>query len=117
MRMRALDKWSAVSLATTVPSPVHGEPPRCLSDRIARLREIPRIHLVKARRSEIDADQFDLWRQPTGDLAAHVALAVEPIAVAAQGLHPHHAGNRGELCGQIVAARLDVDDMAAAENL
>src|SRR5580658_11198028 len=108
MRIRALDRWSAVSLATTVPSPVHGEPPRPLVDRIARLREIACIDLVEARRGEVDADEIELGRQAARDLGAQIALAIEPMAVAAQWLHAHHTRDRRKQIGQIIAARLDI---------
>src|SRR5258708_22161149 len=71
MRMRALDRWSAVSLATTAPSPVQGEPnlpPRQLLSGIARLLEIAGVDLVEARRGKADADQLDLRGEAPGDL-------------------------------------------------
>src|SRR5690349_9329176 len=78
--IRMPPRWSAVSLATTAPSPVHGEPsrrplrPRLLSG-IARLLEIAGIDFVEARRGKVDADQFDLGGEPPRDLGAQIALA------------------------------------------
>src|SRR5436305_9462793 len=64
MRIRALDRWSAVSLATTAPSPVHGDPVlppgRGLLRSIARLLEIAGVDLVEAGRGKVEADQLDL---------------------------------------------------------
>ena len=52
-----------------------------------------------------------------GDVGAQIALAVGAVAVGAQRLHPHHAGNGGELARHVDAVRLDIDDMAAAQHL
>src|SRR5205823_3662910 len=60
--IRAPPRWSAVSLATTVPSPVQGEPCRRASARLlsgmAGLLEIAVVDLGEAWRGEMDADQF-----------------------------------------------------------
>src|SRR6266852_8860145 len=64
MRIRALDRWSAVSLAITAPSPVHGEPrrrplgapPGRLLGSMARLLEIAVVDFVEAGRGEVDAE-------------------------------------------------------------
>src|SRR5216683_1983486 len=105
MRMRALDRWSAVSLAMTAPSPVHGEPrrrplgapPGCLLGSIARLLEIAVVDFVEAGRGEVDAEQLDLLGERPGDVGAQVALAIDPVALATlpriERLHPHHPGH------------------------
>src|SRR5579863_5678690 len=132
MRMRTLDRWSAVSLAMTAPSPVHGEPLRPPSGRLlggmARLVEIAVVDLVEARRGKVDAEQLDLGGEMPGDLGAQIALAIDPVALVvrpgAERLHPHHPGHRGKavgnapgICaGSFRGARLDIDDMAAAEH-
>src|SRR5439155_25437717 len=98
--MRALDRWSAVSLATTAPSPVHGEPARRPSGRlasaIARLLEIAGIDLVEARRGKVDADQLGVRSEQAGDLGAQIALTIDPVAPrvgrGAERLHPHDPG-------------------------
>src|SRR6266567_58895 len=89
MRIRALDRWSAVSLATTAPSPVQGEPlrpPRQLLSGIARLLEIAGVDLVEARRGKVDADQLDLRGEAPGDLGPQIALAIDPVALAVRPL-------------------------------
>src|SRR5258708_19370170 len=103
MRIRALDRWSAVSLATTAPSPVQGEPnrpPRQLLSGIARLLEIAGVDLVEARRGKVDADQLDLRGEAPGDLGAQIALAIDPVALAvlagAEELHPDDPGHSAE---------------------
>src|SRR5258708_31880200 len=128
MRIRALDRWSAVSLATTAPSPVQGDPsllpvgrpPRQLLSGIARLLEIAGVDLVEARRGKVDADQLDLRGEAPGDLRAHIALAIDPVALAvlagAEELHPDDPGHCREPLGDAGSARLDSDDMAAAED-
>src|SRR5579863_3197237 len=121
MRMRALDRWSAVSLAMTAPSPVHGEPRRPADWRrlggTAGLLEIARINLVETRGGEVDAEQIDLRGEAACDVGAQVALAVDAVALGTQRLHPHHPGYRGKSVGNVGAARLDIDDVAAAEHL
>src|SRR5260221_1315379 len=128
MRIRALDKWSAVSLATTAPSPVHGEPsllplgrpPRQLLSGIARLLEIAGIDLVEARRGKVDADQIDLGGEVSRDLGAQIALAIDPVALTAlagaEQLDPHDARQCGEPLLDAGPAHLDIDDVAAAEQ-
>ena len=102
MRILALDRWSAVSLATTAPSPVQGEPsrPPPLLRSIARLLEIAGVDLVEARRGKVDADQLGFRGEQTGDLGPHVALAGDPVALAVgcrvESLHLHDPGERGE---------------------
>src|SRR5215469_10991912 len=115
MRIRALDRWSAVSLAMTVPSPVHGDPR--LLDFIARLREIPGIDLVEARCGVMDAGQLDPFGEVPRDRRAQVALPVDAVTVAAQGLHANDARDLGEHLGNPVAACLDIDHIAAAQDL
>src|SRR6202043_1493494 len=128
MRMRALDRWSAVSFATTVPRPVQGEPrrraprdpPGRLLSGMAGLLEITVVDLVEARRGEIDADQLHLRGETARDLGPQIALAIDPVSPTVlpgtEFLHPHHAGNRGEALGDAGSARFDIDDMAAAEH-
>src|SRR5439155_1450421 len=73
-------RWSAVSLATTVPSPVQGEPrrrrpgasPGRLLSGIAGLLEIAGVDLVEARRGETDAGHLDHRGELAGDLGAQV---------------------------------------------
>src|ERR1700686_3401507 len=123
MRMRALDRWSAVSLATTTPSPVQGDPRRPLFARllsgIAGLLEIAGVDLVEARGGEIDAGDRNLGAEPARDLGPQIALAIDPVSPTvlpgAERLHPHDAGNRGEALRDAGSTRLDIDNMAAAE--
>src|SRR5579863_557083 len=97
MRIRALDRWSAVSLATTAPSPVQGDPRRAPPGRllrdIARLLEIAGVDLVEARRGKVEAEEIDLGGEAARDLGAQIALAIDPVALAvrpvAERLHPH----------------------------
>src|SRR5258707_14543098 len=121
MRMRALDRWSAVSFATTAQRPVQGEPRRRASGRLLSgmpgLLEIAGVDFVEARRGEIDADQLDLGGETARDLGSQIARAIDPIPLAAERLPPHHAGYRGEPPCDARAARLDIDDIAAAEHL
>src|SRR5439155_6024306 len=128
MRIRALDRWSAVSLATTAPSPVHGEPRRprsgalsgWLASAILRSLEIAVVDLGEAGRGEMDADQRRVGREQARDLGAQIALAIDAVALAVgygvEPLHPHDAGECGEPRLDPVAPRLDIDDMAAAED-
>src|ERR1700732_1921692 len=122
MRMRALDRWSAVSFATTTPRPVQGEPRRRASGRLlsgmASLLEITAVDLVEARGGEIDPDQLDLGSETARDLGPQIALAIDPVAPTvlpgAERLHPHHTGYRDKTLGDARSVRLDVDDMATA---
>src|SRR5579859_7097616 len=127
MRIRALDRWSAVSLATTAPRPVQGEPNLLLSGRavlslrdIARLLEIAIVDLVEAGRGKMEADQLDFGGEAPGDLGAQVARAIDPVALAllpeAEGLHPDDPGHCGEALLGAGAAHLDVDDVTAAKH-
>src|SRR5665213_756379 len=101
MYIRALDRWSAVSLATTAPSPVQGEPRRVLVRGIARLLEVAVVDLVEAWRGKADAGQLGRLGEAAGDLGPQIALAVDAVKVEAEGLHPHHAVDGGKLCGDI----------------
>src|ERR1700730_8474151 len=106
--MRAPLRWSAVSLATTTPSPVQGEPrrrppgesPGRLLSGIAGILEIAVVDLGQARRCEINTDQLDDRGKLAGDLGAQVALAIDPVALAvwlrAERLHPDDARDCGE---------------------
>src|SRR4051794_1255114 len=114
--MRTPLKWSAVSLAMTVPRPVQGEPRRPLSG-IARLLEIAGVDLVEARRGKTNAEQLGLDGKVAGDLGAQVALAVDAIKIGPERLHPHDSRHRDEAGGDLAATRLDIDDVAAAEDL
>src|SRR5437016_5903698 len=128
--MRIPPRWSAVSLAITVPSPVHGEPsrrppdrassPRRLLSSIARLLEIPGVDLGEAWRGELDADKLDLGGEAPRDLGAQIAPAIDPVALAvlpeAERLHPHDPRYRAEAVADIGSAHLDIDDMAAAQH-
>src|SRR5437588_130264 len=121
---RAPLRWSAVSLATTVPSPVQGEPrrrppgdsPGRLLSGIAGILEIAVVDLGQARRGELDAGQLDDRGELARDLGAQVALAVDPITVDAKRLHPDDARHRGEPLRHPRSARLDIDDMAPAKH-
>src|SRR5205809_6038730 len=100
IRMRALERWSAVSLAITVPSPVQGEPRRRPAGRllsgIARVLEIAIVDFVEARRGETDADELDLRGEASGNFGAQIALAVRPIEVGRDRLDAYDAGDRSE---------------------
>src|SRR5579872_4558599 len=115
IRIRTLARWSAVSLAMTTPRPVQGEPRRSLSG-IARLLEIAVVDLVETWRGKPDAEQLDLGGKAAGDLGAQIALAVGAVEVRAERLHPDYARHGAQPGGHIVAPRLDVDDIAAAEH-
>src|SRR5216683_1221554 len=124
MRIRALDRWSAVSLATTAPSPVQGDPirrpGRGLLRSITRLLEIAGVHLVEARRGKVEADQLDLGGEVARDPGAQIARAIDPVALGvrpvAERLNPHDPRNCREALGDAGAAGLDIDDIAAAEH-
>src|ERR1700730_8989312 len=119
--IRAPLRWSAVSLATTTPSPVQGEPrrrppgdsPGRLLSGIAGILEIAVVDLGQARGGELDAGQLDHRRKFAGDLGAQVALAIDPVALAvllgAQRLHPNDTRDCGEAVGHPRSARLDID--------
>src|SRR5882762_10523208 len=121
-------RWSAVSLATTVPSPVQGEPrrrlpgdsPGRLLSGIAGILEIAVVDLGEARRGELNTGQLDHRGELAGDLGAQVALAIDPVALVvllgAERLHPDDARHRGETICDARSARLDIDDMATAEH-
>src|SRR5262249_14389918 len=68
----------------------------------------------------MDADQLDLGRKPARNIRAQIALAVDPMAIPAQRLHAHDAGDRGKPLGNprssLGPRRLDIDDMAPAED-
>src|SRR5260370_28773200 len=105
MRMRALDRWSAVSLATTAPIPVHGEPRRRPSARLlsgmAGLLEITVVDFVEARCGEMDADQFDFRGEAARDLRPPSPPGNHPPAVAPARLPPHHAAPRRAARGAV----------------
>src|ERR1043166_9486670 len=77
----------ARSFATTVPTPVHGDPRRdpvaLLLSGKAGLIEIAVVDLVEARRGEMDADELDFRRQTACDVGAQIALAIDAVALAA----------------------------------
>src|SRR5579884_1571320 len=106
------EKWSAVSLKRTAPIPVQGEPLR----RMADLVEIARIDLVEARLGKAQAEQFGRGGEMARELGYEIAVAIDPIAIAAQGLHPHDTRHGEQPSTQIGAPRLDVDDITAAED-
>src|SRR5439155_13186317 len=85
MRIRALDRWSAVSLATTAASPVQGDPilprGRGLLRSIARLLEIAGVDLVEAGRGKMEADQLDLGGKVPRDPGPQIARAIDPVAL------------------------------------
>src|SRR6185369_2041565 len=99
--------------------PVNGEPRRRPATRalsgIARLLEIAVVDLVEARRGEVDADQLGLGRKTAGDLGAQIALAIDPVGISPEGLHPDHPRNSGEPVGHAGAERLDIDNMTATQ--
>src|SRR6266568_1513439 len=123
MRILALDKWSAVSLPISAPSPVHGDPsrpPPLLRRSITRLLEIAGVDLVEARRGKVEADQFGVGGEAPRDLGAQVARAIDSKALAllpgAERLHPHDARYCGKTLADAGPARLDIDDIAAAKH-
>src|SRR5580765_4962272 len=92
--MRMPPKWSAVSLAMTVPSPVHGEPSRCRPERrllsgIAGLLEIAVVDLGEARCGKADAEELRVGGDNSRDLGAQVAPAIDAVEIRAEQLHPH----------------------------
>src|SRR6266851_7214711 len=99
--MRMPPRWSAVSLAMTVPSPVHGDPSRCPPGRrllsgIAGLLEIAVVDLGEARCGKADAEELRVGGEQPGDIGAQVALAIDAVEVGAERLHPYDPGHRGE---------------------
>src|SRR5947207_6670305 len=88
-------RWSAVSLATTVPSPVQGEPrrrppgnsPGRLLSGIAGILEIAVVDFGEARRGELNAGQLNDRSELAGDLGTQIALAIDPITVGTERLH------------------------------
>src|SRR5438132_8225688 len=90
--IRAPLRWSAVSLATTVPSPVQGEPrrrppgdsPGRLRSSIAGILEIAVVDFGQARRGELNAGQLYRTGELAGEFGAQVALAIEPVSVGAE---------------------------------
>src|SRR5688572_10625555 len=97
--IRTPPRWSAVSLATTAPSPVHGEPsrrPLGLLPSIASLLEIAGVDLGEARRGKADAGQLRLGRDVPRDLGAQIALAIDTVEVGAETLHPDDPGHGGQ---------------------
>src|SRR5439155_8567737 len=119
--IRAPLRWSAVSLATTVPSPVQGEPrrrppgasPGRLLSGIAGILEIAVVDLGEARRGELDAGQLDHQGELARDVGAQIALAIDPVALAvllgAERLHPDDPGHRGEPLRHPRSTPLDID--------
>src|SRR6266446_10695396 len=110
--IRAPLSWSAASLARTIPAPVKGEPLR----RMAHLVEIAGIDLVEARLGKADAGQLGRRSEQPGNLRPQIALAIDPIKLRPEYLHPDHARHAGEPVADAGAADLDIDNMAAAEN-
>src|SRR5712675_195378 len=72
---------------TTMRTPVQGEPRRdpvaLLLSGKAGLLEIAVVDLGEARRGEMDADQLDLRREAARNIGAQIALAIDPVALAA----------------------------------
>src|ERR1700757_1213641 len=77
--------WSAASLARTIPAPVKGEPLR----RMADLVEVTGIDLVEARLGKPHAEQLTGRSQNPRDLGSQIALAVDPVKLGTQHLHPY----------------------------
>ena len=95
------------------PVPVKGEPLRRMPDLV----EIAGIDLVEARLGETDADQLDMTEQAAGRFRRADRVRNRPGRVPAPSActrtTPGIAARRSRDPG---AARLDIDDMAAAEH-
>src|SRR5947207_748101 len=113
--MRTPLKWSAVSLAMTVPTPVQGEPRRPLSG-IAHLLEITGVDLVEAGGGKADAEQLGLDGKVAGDLGTQIALTIDTVEVRPERLHPDDSRQRDEAARDLAAARLHIDDVTAAQH-
>src|SRR5947209_19945149 len=95
--MRALSKWSASSLSTTVPRPCQGEPSR----RIAHLLGVGRVLLEEARVDRIEAWIVDgkpreravRRHHGAGRFGAHIVIGGHLIDVA--GLADAHDARDG----------------------
>src|SRR5260370_11642895 len=83
--MRALAKWSASSLSSTVPRPCQGEPSRCIANlpfRRGLLLEEARVDRVKARIVDREARQRTIRRDDRPRrLGAHVVIGGEAVGM------------------------------------
>src|SRR5438270_6570846 len=95
-----------------MPTPVKGEPLR----RTARLVEITGVDFIEAGLRETNAEQLSRRGEAPRDLGTQVAFAIDPVELGAEHLYPHHPRHRGELVADGVAAGLDIDHIAAAED-
>src|SRR5580693_9373230 len=121
--MRTLVRWSDSSLSMTTPRPEKAEPSR----RMARSLPHPLVGLVleiagvdRFEARLLDAEIFEPALH--GDhldrrFRPHVAVGVQPQLADARGLDAADAGNERQPVGEPGAVGLNVDHIAAAENL
>src|ERR1700733_8503033 len=122
-RMRTLVRWSDSSLSMTTPRPEKAEPSR----RMARpflhrlfglVFEIAGVDGFEARL--LDAEIFEpaMHRDHLGrGFRAYVAIGVKPKLADPRFLDAPAPWNERQPLGQPGAIGLDIDDIAAAENL
>src|SRR5215469_13388842 len=95
--MRALSKWSASSLSSTVPRPCQGEPSRRIANlplRCGLLLEEPGVDRIKARIVDRKTRQCPI----RGDdrprrLSAHVVIGGEAVGLLCGLLHVENPRN------------------------
>src|ERR1700733_11724762 len=122
-RMRTLVRWSDSSLSMTTVRPEKAEPSRCIAlpfpgRRFGLRFEIARVDRLEAR--FLDAEIFEpaMHRDHVGrGLGTHVPIGVKPKLANAGLLDAADAGDEGEPLRKSGAIGLDVDDIAAAEDL
>src|SRR5690242_13713244 len=98
--MRALERWSDISLTVTVPRPWNGEPSRRIAHPLRHARprlEEPAIDRIEARLVDREFSQRAVRRDHRARrIRAHIVVGREAEAIRAEDLDLHHARDRGE---------------------
>src|SRR3984885_1759110 len=122
-RMRTLVRWSDSSLSMTTPRPEKAEPSRRMARTFLHrlfglVFEIAGVDRFEARLLDAEIFEAALHRDHLGrGLRAHVAIGVQPKFSNPGFLDAADPWNERQPLGQSGAIGLDVDDIAAAENL
>src|SRR4051794_33220617 len=118
--MRALVRWSNSSRKNTTFNPRQGEPSRRILRSLPVRMSLEVVVVDDVERGRLDRKLTQLAAgvdHDGGSLGADVALGQQPIAARAGLIDRLHARHFGELLGESLAVRLDLDIVAAAEHL
>src|SRR5690348_16733409 len=120
MNMRALTRWSAISLTVTVPTPWKGEPSRRIAHPLLcrPALEDARVDRIEARLVDREPAQRTIRRDHRpGSVRPHVTIGRQPKAINRNGFDLADAGNRGKPSVEPCAVRLHLDEEARAKHL